>query len=300
MSMPETRIELVQTRNLRFEVAIADSKTGNQDKLALLLHGFPECNYSWRYQIAALTQLGYRVWAPNLRGYGNSDRPIGVSEYTFEKLEQDVADLIEASGSKSVLLIGHDWGAVIAWSFAMYCPGRIERLIIMNVPHPALFERGLRTRAQLMKSWYIFFFQIPKLPETLLSLGHFRAIGRAFRDSAVRKERFPEEVLEVFRKNAAIPGALTAMLNYYRALPRAFGMAKKRGTPVIQTPTLLIWGEQDIALGKELTFGTEKHVSDLTVRYLPQASHWVQQDDPETVNAMMKAWLTGRPVPEAS
>lgn len=299
MQMPQTRTELVQTRNLRFEVAIADSQVGDQGKLALLLHGFPECNYSWRHQIGVLTALGYRVWAPNLRGYGNSDRPLGVSEYSIDKLEQDVADLIEASGSKSVLLVGHDWGAAIAWNFAIYFPSQIERLVIMNVPHPALFVRGLGTLSQLLKSWYMFFFQIPKLPEALLALKRNLIVGRMFSDSAVHKELFSDAVLDVYRKNAAIPGALTAMLNYYRALPRARGLAKKRGMPRIQTPTLMIWGEQDIALGKALTLGTDKHVSDLTLRYLPDASHWVQQDAPDTVNAMLRAWLSGAPVPEA-
>jgi pimeloyl-ACP methyl ester carboxylesterase len=297
MSIPGTRVERVQTRGLSFEVTMAG---GSSDKLALLLHGFPECAYSWRHQIPLLAQLGYRVWAPNMRGYGKSDRPEGIANYTLDKLEQDVADLIEASGSKSVLLIGHDWGAAIAWSFAMYNPGALERLVIMNVPHPLRMQEGLRTWKQLKKSYYMFVFQIPGLPEKLLSMANYAAIGRAFRGNAVHKELFSDEDLEVFKKNAAEPGGLTAMLNYYRALPRAFGLAKKRGIPVIDTKTLLIWGEQDIALGKELTIGTDKLVRDLTVRYIPDASHWVQQDAPHKVNAMLSAFLAQQPVPEAA
>jgi len=297
VDIPGTRVEMIQTRGLRFETTIAG---GSSDRLALLLHGFPECAYSWRYQIPLLAQLGYRVWAPNLRGYGKSDRPAGIASYTLDKLEQDVSDLIEASGSKHVVLIGHDWGAAIAWSFAMYHPGEIERLITMNVPHPACFQRGLGTLTQLRKSWYMFFFQIPGLAEKLIPLGNFRAIEHGFRNMAVHKERFPDEVLDVFKRNAKEPGGLTAMINYYRALPRGLSRARKLGMPKIETKTLLVWGEQDAALGKELTYGTEKHVSHLTVRYVPDASHWVQQDTPEAVNAMLTAFLNDQPVPEAA
>ena len=297
MSIPGTRVELVQTRGLRFEVTMAG---GASDKLALLLHGFPEHAHSWRYQIPLLVQLGYRVWAPNLRGYGKSDRPAAIADYTIDKLEQDVGDLIDASGSKSVVLIGHDWGAAIAWTFAMYNPGALERLVIMNVPHPVRMQQGLRTLKQLRKSWYMVFFQLPLVPEALLSLGDYAAIGRAVRDSAVHKELFTDDVLEVFKRNAAEPGGLTAMLNYYRALPRAFTMTAKRGVPIVDTKTLMIWGEQDIALGKELTFGTDELVRDLTVRYIADASHWVQQDAPQVVNAMLGAFLRGEPVPEAT
>jgi epoxide hydrolase 4 len=297
--IPGTRTELVQTRGLRFEVTMAGG-SGPNDKLALLLHGFPECAYSWREQIPLLAKLGYRVWAPNLRGYGKTDRPLAVADYTIDKLEQDVADLIEASGAESVVLIGHDWGAAIAWSFAMYHPGKLERLVIMNVPHPARMQRGLRTFKQLRKSWYMVFFQIRGLPERLLALGNFTAVGRAFSTMAVHKHRFSDEVLEVFKRNAAEPGALSAMIAYYRALPRAFGLLKKRGMPKIETRTLMIWGEQDTALGKELTYGTEHHVSDLTLRYISDASHWVQQDRPDAVNAMLSAFLSEQPVPEAT
>jgi pimeloyl-ACP methyl ester carboxylesterase len=293
MSEPTLDTQFVSTRGLRFEVGMA----GAGDRLALLLHGFPECAYSWRYQIPLLARLGYRVWAPNLRGYGATERPEGVSEYTIDKLEQDVADLIDASGAKSVVLVGHDWGAAIAWTFAMSRLRPLERLVIMNVPHPACFERGIRTLRQLRRSWYMFFFQLPWLPEAAIAARGYEAIERSFRGMAVDKSRFPDEVIDVYKKNAAEPGALTAMLNYYRALPRSAGMQKKRGHPKIDVPTLLVWGERDAALGKELTYGTEDHVSDLTLRYLPDVSHWVQQEAPERVNAILEAWLTGATVP---
>ena len=282
----------IQTKGLRFDVTTA----GGGDKLALLLHGFPECAYSWRCQIPLLARMGYHVWAPDMRGYGKSDKPEGISEYTIDKLAQDVADLIDVSGAKSVLLCGHDWGAVIAWHFAMHRLRAIERLVIMNVPHPACFYENARTLRQLRKSWYIAFFQIPWLPEFLLSRRNCALVVRAFTRMAVDKSRFPQEVLEVFRKNASEPGALTAMLNYYRAL--RYTRVRSRHFPRIDVPTLMIWGERDMALGKELTYGTSEHVSDFTLRYLPDVSHWVQQEAPETVNAMLEAWLQGKPVPD--
>ena len=196
----------------------------------------------------------------------------------------------------------HDWGAVIAWYFAMRRVRPLERLVIMNVPHPAVMERALRTWRQLARSWYVLFFQIPWIPEALLRARKCRAIGDAFRNMAIDKSRFPEDVLQIYRDNAARPGALTAMLNYYRALIGGGGAAPQRalGYPMIETPTLMIWGEHDTALGKETTYGTDAFVRPLTLRYLPNASHWVQQEAPETVNAMLEAWLTGQPVPEAA
>lgn len=287
--------QTIRANGIDFNVATA----GAGPRLALCLHGFPESSYSWRHQMPLLAQLGFRVWAPDLRGYGASSRPQGVKAYALQHLEEDVAALIEASGAKDVVLVGHDWGAVIAWYYAMFGRLPISRLIIMNVPHPALAQKGLRTWRQLKKSWYVFFFQLPWIPEWGLARNNHEAIGRAFRDMAVDKTRFPDEVLRVYRDAAARPGALTAMLNYYRALVRGFRGNSRRGTPRIDTPTLMIWGEVDAALGKELTHGTEQYVRNLTLRYLPNVSHWVQQEAPETVNAMMEAWLLGRAVPYA-
>ena len=285
----------VHANGLSFNVAVA----GSGDRLALCLHGFPESSFSWRYQMPLLAQLGYQVWAPDLRGYGSTSRPTGVEAYSLDNLRADVAALIEASGARQTVLIGHDWGALIAWNYAMFGRLPIDRLIIMNVPHPALAEKGLRTLRQLKKSWYIFFFQLPRIPEWALSLNGYGAIARAFRGMAVDKSRFPAEVTRVYQEAAAQPGALTAMLNYYRALLRNLSANRKRGTPQIKVPTLMLWGEVDAALGKELTYGTDRYVSDLTLRYLPNVSHWVQQEAPETVNFMMEAWLTGEQVPMA-
>jgi epoxide hydrolase 4 len=298
--MPQAEIEhrFVRANGLRFHVA----SCGEGDRLALFLHGFPESWYSWRHQLPLLARLGYRAWAPDLRGYGETDRPPRMNDYAMEHLLDDVAGLIDAAGARSVTLLAHDWGGVIAWYFAMRGGRPLERLVVMNLPHPAIMESELRRWRQIAKSWYVLFFQIPRLPEALLRARNYRAIGEAFRNMAVDKSRFPDDVLQVYRDNAAKPGALTAMLNYYRAMVRGGGGERQRrlGNPVIDVPTLLLWGENDIALGKATTYGTERYVTNLTVRYLPNVSHWVQQEAPETVNAMLEAWLIGERVPEAS
>jgi pimeloyl-ACP methyl ester carboxylesterase len=287
---PRIRHETVQANGLRFHVATC----GQGDRLALLLHGFPECWFSWRDQLPLFADLGYRAWAPDLRGYGESSRPLGIEPYAIERLMDDVGALIDASGARSTVLVAHDWGAIVAWFFAMRRVRPLERLVIMNVPHLGAVEaRGFNPR-QLVRSWYVLFFQIPRLPEWLLSRRNYHAVGEAFRSMAIDKSRFPDEVLAVFRENVLQPGAITAMLNWYRAAGRHFGALGAQGGapyPVIETPTLLIWGEEDTALGKETSFGTERFVKDLTVRYLPRVSHWVQQEAPEAVNEILERWL---------
>lgn len=291
------RREFVRANGLRFAVTTC----GEGDRLALLLHGFPECAFSWRLQLPLLARLGYRVWAPDLRGYGDSERPSHIRDYAIEHLMDDVAGLIDASGARSTLLVAHDWGALIAWYFATRRLRPLDRLVIMNVPHPGAAAPALRRPRQLLRSWYALFFQIPRLPEWLLGLRRCRAIGRAMRHSATVPNSFPDEVLDVFRDNAARPGALKAMLDYYRALVRGGGARRQKalGLPPIETPTLMIWGLDDPALGVETTHGTDRWVQDLTLRYLPGVSHWVQQEAPETVNAMLEAWLCNQPVPES-
>lgn len=293
MSDPIITTSFVKANGLTFEV----DQCGTGDKFALLLHGFPESKHSWRFQMPLLAQMGYRAWAPNLRGYGKSGRPTSVSDYHIDKLVADVAGLIDAAGAKETLLIAHDWGAIIAWQFAIRKVRPLSRLVIMNVPHPVCFARSMRSWAQMKKSWYVFFFQIPWLPERLLARRGAEAIGRAFTDMAVDKSRFPENVVQEYRRNALEPGAMRAMINYYRAAVPAGSKVMVPQPATVDVPTLMIWGEEDSALGKETTYGTEQFVRDFTIRYLPGVSHWVQQEAPERVNAMLAAWLKGEPVP---
>jgi pimeloyl-ACP methyl ester carboxylesterase len=283
----------VNANGLSFNVATA----GSGDRLALCLHGFPASSASFRNQMPLLARLGYRVWAPDLRGYGRTSRPKRIADYRIDKLEEDVAALIDASGAKHVVLIGHDWGAGIAWSFAIHGARPLERLIILNVPHPVCFERGLRTLRQLRRSWYILFFQLPWLPELALTAFGGAGIERTIAVTRGDAARFPREIAEEYRRNALEPGAATAMVNYYRALLPARALQHARGFPMIHTPTLMLWSESDPVLGKELTVGTEEHVKDLTLCVLPTASHWLLEEEPKAVNALIEAFLTGQPVP---
>lgn len=281
----------VEANGQRFETLIA-GKGGS--KLAVLLHGFPESNHSWRFQIPLLVKLGYEVWAPNLRGYGLSSKPARLRDYAIEHLMEDVAQLIDqASEGRPVSLIAHDWGALVAWAFAASNQRPLERLVILNVPHPGRLAEGLRTWKQLKKSWYVFFFQLPWLPERLMAAGGAKAIGRAFSALAMDQTNFGPEDLQVYRDNALIPGAMTAMVNYYRAAARTKGFrnfTRDKVSP-ITVPTLMIWGEEDLALGVELTDGYEGLVQDFTLFRLKGVGHWVQQEAPEIVNTHLEGWL---------
>lgn len=294
----ETRF--INANGLKFETLVAGA---GGTKFALLLHGFPESNLSWRFQVPLLVAMGYEVWVPNLRGYGQSSRPGGVAAYALSHLVADVAGLIDAGAAgRPVTLMAHDWGAIIAWAFAADQVRPLDKLVIMNVPHPARMGEGLRTWTQIKKSWYIFFFQLPWLPEFLIGQNQAGVIKRVFYDMAIDKTNFTPDVLEAYRNNAALPGALTAMINYYRASARGPNFARYRRDAVkpIETPTLMIWGEADTALGVELTQNYQGLVADMTLRRLPNVSHWVQQEAPDKVNDILEAWLSAKALAEHS
>ncbi len=283
-----TTQRFVRANGIDFELA----ECGAGDRLAICLHGFPELNYSWRFQMPMLAAKGWRVWAPNLRGYGASSKPDGVAAYSLANLTQDVAALIDAAAAESpvteIMIIAHDWGAIIAWAFACLKLRHIDKLVIMNVPHPKVAEREIRHWRQLKKSWYIFFFQLPRLPERMMAANGARGIKGAFYNMAVDKSRFGKDVLQTYADAALRPGAITAMINYYRALLR---VPIDLGDAGIDTPTLMIWGEEDSALNIRCTEGTEEWVPNFTLHRLPGVSHWVQQEAPEKVNALLGAWL---------
>lgn len=272
--------------------SFAVDEAGEGDRLALCLHGFPESRFSWRFQLPLLAEMGYRAWAPDLRGYGETEpKPQAVAAYLIDRLMEDVAALIDASGAKEVVLIGHDWGAGLAWTFAVNRVRPLSRLVIMNVPHPAVMAGHLRGNwAQLRKSWYMFFFQLPGIPERAMTRKGAQAIRNAFHGMAVDKANFTPDVLDRYAKDAQRPGAMTGMINWYRAAFRLGG--KLRGPwPKLETPTLIVWGEEDAALGIELLDGTDDHVRDLTIERLPGVSHWVQQEAPQKVNPILQRWL---------
>lgn len=288
--------EFIEAGGLRFETLTCGDP--NSEHLALLLHGFPESAYSWRYQLPLLARLGYRVWAPNQRGYGNTTRPRKREDYRIDHLLSDVAALIDKSGASKVTLLCHDWGGIVGWFFALRGIRPLERFIVMNLPHPLRFHEALQHKAQRRRSLYALFFQLPWLPEFLFRLRGAKAIGNAFYNMAIDKSRFPDEVLDVYRRAALAPGALTAMLNWYRA--NRFMKTFSGPFPILETPALMVWGEEDAALGVEMTDRTDELVRDFTLRRLPNVSHWVQQEAPEAVNEIVEAWVTGQPVPDFS
>ncbi len=283
-------MRMLHANGLDFELAEMAAVDGATDRLALCLHGFPELNFSWRHQMPPLSQLGWRVWAPNMRGYGASTRPVGVRAYALDHLTADVTALIDAAGAKEVMLVAHDWGAIIAWAFAIRKLRPITRLVIMNVPHPMVGAREIFKWRQFWKSWYIFFFQLPWLAEFGLWRANGKAIRNAFLDMAVDKSRFPAADLDVYAQAAVKPGALTAMVNYYRALLR-YRHTVDLGDGRVDVPTLMIWGEEDRALNIHCTTGTEQWVPNLSLHRLPGVSHWVQQEAAEAVNRILGAWL---------
>ena len=289
MAVSRISTRIVEANSLRFAV----DEAGSGPDIALCLHGFPESRFSWRHQLPALADLGWHAVAPDMRGYGDSARPEGRDAYRMEHLVADAADLFEALGARRRLLVGHDWGALVAWSFAIERRLPLDGLVVMNVPHPAVFRRVLhRSWRQRVRSLYVAFFQIPRLPEWALTRGGAVAVERAFTRMAVDKSAFPESVLAHYRDNALKPGAMTAMLAYYRANLR--GLLQARAVPPIEIPVLMVWGEADTALGLELTEGYGPLVSDFTLRRLPGVSHWVQQEAPDAVNSILGDWLAGR------
>lgn len=263
--------------------------TQGEGPLMLMLHGFPEFWYSWRHQIPVFAEY-YKVVALDLRGYNESDKPSDPQAYVIQELSKDVEGVIKGLGYDRCVLVAHDWGGAIAWYFAYHHPEMVEKLIVMNIPHPAKFKEGITTLPQLQRSWYMFFFQLPWLPELFFQANDYERIASAFRDMAVDKGAFSSADLEAFKDAAAKRGALTAMINYYRNIFPGL-LLSQTSESVLDIPTLMIWGEQDTALGIELTYGTESYVRDFTLKYIPNCSHWVQQEKPDLVNQYMKEFL---------
>ncbi len=261
--------------------------------LVMLLHGFPQFWYMWRAQITALVEAGFRVVAPDMRGYNLSEKPRKVLDYRVELLARDVERLIFALGAESAAVVGHDWGAITAWFTAMRYPERVTKLAILNVPHPVRIMRGLFTLEQLRKSWYVFALQVPGSPGRRIEREVFARFLLDIRRDPVRPETFGEEDVERYTEAMARPGSLTAACNYYRALFRrnpatTWALLKK-----IEAPTLVIWGERDRYLSPGLAEPNRSWVSNLRVERLPNASHWVAEDSSEVVNALLLDFLNG-------
>jgi len=289
----------VERRRIRCgEVTLDCAISGEEGRpLVVLLHGFPESWYSWRHQIPVLAER-YRVVVPSLRGYGGSDRPASVASYEMQHLTGDVRGLIDALGYESAAIVGHDWGGAISWAFAIDHPDACRKLAVCNCPHPAIFATNVRSNPrQLLRSWYMLFFQIPRLPEWLLTRNDMAALERGFRGMVVRKDRevFSAEDIREIKRSFEPPGAATAAINYYRAQFRNRAAIGRYSMDTrIGCPTLLIWAEDDVALGKELTVGTGDLVdAPFSIRFIPDCSHWVQQERPEEVSQALIDFLQG-------
>jgi pimeloyl-ACP methyl ester carboxylesterase len=261
--------------------------------LLVLLHGFPELWYSWRHQLAGLSE-SFRVVAPDLRGYGETEKP--TSGYDLETLGTDVAALISELGEGPAFLAGHDWGGAVAWHLATRHPEKLKKLVILNCPHPSIFQRVLtRSPSQMLRSSYMFFFQIPWLPERLLRLRRAALMERAFRNLFIRADALTDEDIEVYRTAWLRPGALEGGLAYYRTMARRMGARRSsaRRPQPIRAPTLLIWGKKDKALGLCLTEGTEKYVdAPFEKLLLGEAGHFVHQEAPDEVNRAIRQFLS--------
>lgn len=264
--------------------------TQGEGPLMLFLHGFPEFWYSWRHQIPEFAK-DHKVVAVDLRGYNDSDKPTAKEAYVMPEFIADIKGVIQGLGYEQCVLVGHDWGGAIAWSFAYSHPEMVKQLVILNIPHLAKFSQGLTTPQQLLKSWYIFFFQLPILPELYLQANDYQTLERILSGTTVKKSTFTDEDINLYKDAFAKRGSLTSAINYYRNALQPSLLSRE--WEVLEVPTLMIWGEDDVALGKELTYGTEQYVKDFRIRYIPNCSHWVQQEQPELVNQYIREFLSG-------
>ncbi len=254
------------------------------DPLVVLLHGFPEFWYGWHAQIEPLVEAGYRVVVPDQRGYNLSEKPRSVRAYQLRNLSRDIVDLVATEDRDSAHIVGHDWGGTVAWDLGHRYPDVVDRLGILNAPHPMTFREQLRSNPeQLLRSWYVFYFQLPRIPELAVELTGYRLLERALRETSA-PGTFSAETLAHYRRAWEGDGTITAMLNWYRAIARyPPNYSRER----ITAPTIVIWGEDDTALVPELAVEGYRRCEDGRLEYLPETSHWVQHERPERVTALL-------------
>ena len=267
--------------------------------LVVLLHGFPQFWYTWRKQLEPLADAGYRVIAPDLRGFNESDRPSAVDAYRIEPVLDDIAKLIESQQQDAAIVVGHDLGGIVAWELAMARPTLVSALSVINAPHPAAYKRELTNPSQLRRSSYALFFQLPSIPEWVLSRNDFAILERAYTADPKVEAHYTESDIERYKAALREPGALTAALNYYRAWLRGYGPRVVRetipglrvGRPLdtwIEVPTQVIWGMDDPALDPVLTEGLESWIPDVRVERLAGVSHWVPEETPRTTTRLLR------------
>lgn len=272
----------VKTNGITLHVVQAGPEDG---PLLILLHGFPEFWRSWRYQIPFFAAAGYRVWVPDQRGYNLSDKPRGLDAYNLDELAADVVGLMDAAGCERAYVVGHDWGANVAWWVGIHYPERLHKLGILNVPHPVVMRHNLQENpAQRRKSWYMFFFQVPVLPETMIQAADWQ-LGLAALQGSSRPGTFSAADLALYRRAWSRPGAFTGMLNWYRAILQR---PSRPCHPLqVSAPTLIIWGAGDKFLGQEMVEPSAAMCVDGRFAIIDGASHWVQHEEPDQVNQLL-------------
>lgn len=280
--------------------------------LVILLHGFPDFWLAWRRQIPALANAGFRVVAPDLRGFNLSDKPRGASEYSLGQVADDVVALIRHFGGQRASIVGHDIGGAVAWAVARRSLDVVDRIVAINAPPSHAFRAALRHVSQLRRSWYMLFFALPWLPERVLGARRAALIGRIHEQGAVRPGAFEEEEIDAYRDAASRPGALTGMLNYYRAmLQRAFGsslgaMAHARATVAgerttlgrsgrMNRPALVLWGDDEPFLDPSIVEDAASWGDDVRVHRVPRAGHWLMADAPTETNRALIQFLQHHP-----
>jgi pimeloyl-ACP methyl ester carboxylesterase len=287
MEIPNLEHVFLPTNGLRLHVVQSGSRYGS---LVILLHGFPEFWYGWRRQISPLADAGLRVWAPDQRGYNLSDKPKGVAAYRLDELASDVVGLIDAAGVDQCYLAGHDWGAAVAWWVALKYPERLHKLAILNVPHPVVMMRNLMNNPrQLRRSWYMFFFQLPFLTEAILRNNDCSLLVRTLMTGS-KPESFNQEDIDKYRQAWWRKDAITSMLNWYRAVVQM--PPKISSDPRIKVPTLILWGVQDEALGREMAQPSLDLCEEGKLVFFESSSHWVQLDASEAVNKHLVDFFT--------
>ena len=273
----------VAANGLSFHVRLQGSEHA---PLAILLHGFPETGHAWTSLASALAADGWRVAAPDLRGYGLSDKPPGVRAYVLDTLADDVLHLSSALGHARFCLVGHDWGGVLAWHLAARNPERVRGACILNAPHPASMAGfAFMHPIQMLRSSYVGFFQVPALPEWLLSARDHALLRRALTGSS-RAGTFDDALLALYGQGWRQEGALTAMLNWYRAMPLSWPLVA-----TIQVPVQVVWGDRDTALEPGLAEAGLRYCREGASLHLPQASHWLHHEEPERVAARTLEFL---------
>ncbi|MDB5966505.1 MAG: alpha/beta hydrolase [Polaromonas sp.] len=285
MKLPGVEHHTLGANGMQFYVATAGPEDG---PLVLLLHGFPEFSYGWRHQIAPLAAAGYRVAAPDLRGYGHSSKPAGQAAYRLQTLAQDVKSLALALGHERFSVVGHDWGGVLAWQLATHDAAAVACAAILNAPHPATLMRyALKNPLQLLRGSYIGFFQLPVLPEMVLRANNFQAMALALIGSS-RSGTFSEADLAIYREAWGLERALTSMLNWYRAMPLAPSAAS---VPRVPVPVRVVWGDRDTALERGLAEEGLTHCDRGEGIHLPEATHWLHHEEPTRVNELLLQFL---------